>query len=163
MTVSPLNRSLWWNSEGRIAFLKENWATQSASAIAKHFGEGTTRSMVIGKAYRLHLPNKQSSARSDGPREYKPRERKVRPPKLPKPHMIPGMERERPYMPAIPAGPLPNVEPVGWEALGSQHCRYIVSADGAETLFCGAPKHPGYPYCAHHTRRCYNFAGTRRH
>ena len=56
------------------------------------------------------------------------------------------------------AAPLPpECEPVDFEALQTHHCRYIVSPDGEEVMYCGADReHTGLPYCAYHAKRCYN-------
>jgi hypothetical protein len=35
-------------------------------------------------------------------------------------------------------------------------CRYPVSGEGRQTLFCAEPRLEPYSYCAAHARRCFN-------
>ena len=39
--------------------------------------------------------------------------------------------------------------------LRPHHCRWIVSGDGAEALFCGQPQVGASPYCVEHTQRAW--------
>ena len=49
-----------WNDRN-TAFLRKHWSSESASWIAKRLG--CSRSAVIGKGYRLHLPHKRGETK----------------------------------------------------------------------------------------------------
>ena len=65
-----------WTDE-RIALVAKRWAEgASAGTIAKELGPGVSRSAVLGKIHRLHLPRpevKQRRAPEPGSRRRRPR------------------------------------------------------------------------------------------
>lgn len=50
--------------------------------------------------------------------------------------------------------PLDGVSPVKLYDLRDAHCRFPVSGEGADTLFCGSPHGGQRPYCATHRAIC---------
>ena len=118
---------------------------KSASQIARTLG-GVTRNAVIGKARRLNIGFVVPIGKpKSGP---KPRDRvNIRlntPPKF-KP------------VAAIDLPPEPVANPVTLMQLTEHTCRYPVSGEPRDMLFCGAVPAHGKPYCNFHCAQA--FAG----
>lgn len=144
-------------SERELSTLRTMWlGGYSAGLIAKELS-GRSRSAVIGKVHRLDLPKRAQPSRA--------RKRKV--PKTKRPRRVTAtMPRSRPrglYRGATrqawrdkarapePEGLARNLKLM---ELGSCQCRWPVSGEKAETLFCGAPTGDlTHSYCEHHEAR----------
>jgi GcrA cell cycle regulator len=159
-----------WTDE-RIAELTRLWADgNSASHIAKHFGD-CTRNAVIGKVHRLGLPGRLMTGGQTANLITRMRlahqERKAKAPKAPK---APPVKRERyggaravpkpprlviagnnavvvvpeapePWIVTSPSVPLPNTTPKPWMEREFGECTWPVGGEGADTLSCCAPIH----------------------
>lgn len=131
-------------TDARVEELKSSWAdglsaSQCADELYQKFGAMPTRNAIIGKVHRLGLEGRKKIAfiRYAKPKSSRPR----KPPTFQSPPM------------AI----IPTCEPVTFDQLNNNHCRYITSGEGRDALFCGADKEPGISYCSHHAQLC--FAG----
>jgi hypothetical protein len=114
-----------WTEEMVVALCRGYAAGHSCGQIAKDIG-GLTRNAVIGKARRLGLVSN------------------ARPPKVARrPPSKLRAERSE-------AQQETQIEPVSLFDLEPHHCRYSVSGEGADTLFCAATKHLNYSYCLKH-------------
>lgn len=59
-TTSNIARTVLDWTPARITLLRECWPDASATVIAKRIGDGCTRNAVLGKAFRLGLPCKDT-------------------------------------------------------------------------------------------------------
>jgi len=133
---------VWW-TEDRITELTHRWNKgETGSQIMRAMG-ATSRSAVVGKAYRLklkpHLPN------------YKPPKRKRRKPARimqGKIRLVVGEQTE------MLEDELPNFEHAKtFFELAADECRWPGNGSGVyELKFCAAPVERGYSYCAGHCR-----------
>lgn len=138
-----------WNQD-RINRLTELWNQGlSASQIGDELK--ISRNAVIGKAFRLKLPSRKPREWPEGEAR-KPRKVSIRMKRRP---LLGPLTDPEPLPAAAPLPPKAG-KPVDFEGLQNHHCRYIVSGDGEEVLYCGAKKQDGFPYCGYHARRCYN-------
>ena len=118
---------------------------------------GITKNAVVGKVNRLRA--KGVFMRMRQPPTPKP-ERAPRPPRPPKPKKPRPEKVVRLTPPALVCVPVPD--PVVDKTsrfvtlleLTQQSCRYIVSKDTEETLYCGAPR-TRKSYCTAHAALCY--------
>lgn len=138
----------------------------TAAQIAHEMGEGLTRNAILGKCFRIGLtlnggPEDGSSVRDHGVRA------RHRPRAAPK-RVISDATRQRhsdamrlrwaerkaeQEAQAARIMPVPpTCEPIGFDALDANLCRYPMN-DGAPWLFCGA--RPAAPYCPYHTAIAY--------
>lgn len=136
-----------WTPE-RTDKLKKLWEDGlSASEIAgAFFGDADrhepspTRNAIIGKAGRLNLPLRKTTdnglwkQRKPDTRAKKPRKATARPIRRPrpKPVRLPPPDPPKPY-----DGPSVSIMDVT-----EFQCRYVVSGEGVDTRFCGAPIDP---------------------
>ena len=152
----------------------------SASQVARQLGGGLTRSAVVGKMFRMRIYKGGYGGRP-GDEALRAR-RKVREPSLPKVSVVEipecGCATEAPSpalqveivansliapeaarsLPPATGGsvPLINLEP--------RHCRWVVGDPkprSAETLFCGADRVGGSPYCEQHRNQARREPDTR--
>lgn len=156
----PPTRNIYtfWNQE-RTEYLIQNWAGKSASQIANVLG--CSRSAVIGRAWRLRMPSKGPSERTEIYGPFLPRPRR----KSPRPRVRIMTEKYFVIKSQEVPATQPDNSPVGLLDLESHHCRYPVGHSDVDglALFCGAPKWDGLePYCAFHGRMCYNLEASRR-
>lgn len=138
----------WWNEE-RIEKLTRLWNENllSAGQIAQEMG-AKTRSVIIGKAFRLRLGSKRSFGEQLA-------EQRTGQPRAVKVARSTKMENRKPILPVAAKEP-PSNDPIGLMTLDNGHCRYIVgSSDNGLALYCGAEKVYG-SYCAYHADLCYN-------
>ncbi len=152
----PRLTQVW--DEDRNHRLAELWEEGlSAAEIGRELG--CTRNAILGKKFRLGLPDRPPSGPSG--------ERKVRPTqqKLPKP------PNSRPRFSIHHSEPVPEPPPlenaVSIIDLEEHHCRYPAGYGEDHLMrYCGAPKeamvsaqgtssHP-WPYCVYHNRLSYN-------
>lgn len=143
-------RTYPWTDE-QVATLKRLWLTDglSASQIAKAMGGGLTRSAVIGKVFRLQLPKRSKdnaalqgkvNGRRAATQRAKSFARRLAAPPPPRP-------------PAVAPTPVPLIpiqhDPVTILTMSRSHCRWPLSGQGADMLFCGAPR-AGEHWCSRH-------------
>jgi GcrA cell cycle regulator len=157
MTRIYTGDSFDWTDE-RVAELKRLWADGCSQAqISARFG--ISSSAVAGKIKRLHLvrgkivqlktterpalptAKPKSPNRNDG---IFPRSQQTAPQPAPPPERLPA---------SIP--PSPDREPITFDALSRDVCRWPLNDGGAEGwLFCGEPRDPhSHVYCRHHHAR----------
>jgi GcrA cell cycle regulator len=144
-----------WTDE-QIAELKEKWAEgKSATVIAAEFGDGVTRNAVLGKAHRLGLPTHHTVTTAHGPRAVK--EPSVRAPRVakskPDPKKIAELQEfmdRAPSFAEVIAAPVPlNMTLLD---LNHNNCRWPVSGEKADMLFCGRDADAASVYCTYHHR-----------
>lgn len=140
-----------WTPE-RIETLKTLWADgKSATEIAMMMG-GISRNAVMGKVHRLDI-HARLEREANAPR--KPLVRTPRQPRVAKPKTI------APKKPAVAPKPVdesimghmePGVTPLLLKLfeLDARDCRWPVSGEKADTLFCGHPMMEGSSYCCFH-------------
>lgn len=154
-------RLSFWTEE-RVARFKELHTTSGLSfgQIARELG--CSRNAVIGKARRMGLAAKP---RVHNPTSNKPGRRYTRAPWA-VPHLLANGKTRR-YLPAtegILSTDLPPekvANPVSMVDLERHHCRWPVSGEPRDMLFCGAEAFPKYPYCRHHCAIVYRTPGER--
>ena len=131
-----------WTEE-RVETLAKLWREgKSAAQIAKELGD-VSRNAVIGKVHRMglsgraapHLSGKNTAPRTRVVRV--PAARKVKP-KKPAP-----VEPVKPVV-FVPANPQTIIE------ISPGECRYPVSGQGADMLFCADKAEDGTSWCKHH-------------
>lgn len=152
-----------WNEE-RVEKLKALWKEGlSCSQIAAELGPWCSRNAVIGKIHRLGLAERAKTASAP------PRVRKAKPAPKPEPEKHPWRQYETaaPKLPATeeplkPDSLPPDAALVPLEKLRSSNCCFPVGDPRApDFAFCGAPatlRSQGSfltPYCAYHSRICY--------
>ena len=127
-----------WNEEN-VAKLKQFWDDgRPASYIAAQF-PGATRSGILGKIHRLGFKGPRSSDRRPVVKRILKTARKI----------TKSIKQPVEYDPFNM--PLELVEnPVIFHYLEPHHCRWPVSGDGINTVFCGADKIGRFSYCANH-------------
>jgi hypothetical protein len=131
-----------WTPE-RVEVLKVMQG-QGASGSTIASALGTTRNAVIGKSHRLGLYIVRAAndqRRSNGRVNIKRGKRKSGG-KTMKSGDVTDYETQ------------PNCDPVGIVALEPWHCRWPVEGEGAEMMYCGAPK-TVISYCAYHWRKAH--------
>ena len=142
-----------WTTE-RIQKLTEQWAAgRSCNQIAVDLG-GISRSAVMGKVHRLHLPGRVQQVRSGRV----PRKRELSWTGFPK-RRSPTRRRPTPVVTApIECVPL-NIKLAD---LHSHQCRYIPGdVKGSDTLYCGLQTLTGQPWCAFHYRATHDVVQVR--
>lgn len=138
-----------WTDE-RIATLQRLWADgRSATEISYALG-GVSRNAVLGKLHRLKLPARENVA----PRVAAP---KVKPlvgsSQFAKGKPDPAKMAEVKKIENRPApADMPKPLLVKLFDLESSDCRWPVSGEKADMLFCGHNVEPGCPYCPGHKR-----------
>ena len=138
---------VWW-TEDRITELTHRWNRgETGSQIMRAMG-ATSRSAVVGKAYRLKLPSHRAN--------YTPPKRKRirKPAKIIKPsngYLILGERTE------MVEDEKPNFEHAKtFFELAADDCRWPGNGSGVyELKFCAAPVKRGYSYCAGHCRMAF--------
>lgn len=154
------------------------WTTERVDALRQYFAAGlscgqiareigVTRNAVIGKMNRMGLtrprdllvrPMRERPARPKSPmREIWQRERRA------------GVsDQQRMLVAAYPEPPVPEEIPIrngrglSLLELGSDGCRWPISAPGAQDFcFCGSEPAKGLPYCVGHARLAYRPAAAR--
>lgn len=137
------------------------WADQSKSTemIAKEINEefpgyAFSKNAIVSRANRL-IRHGRTDIEARG--KAVPRRRLVlKKPRTPRKRTM--SARVRPPVPV--ANDRPEPLNIACADLMAHHCRYI---DGEPTDgFCGAPRWPGRPYCAYHSRIAYQPAHERR-
>lgn len=154
------NTPPFWTDE-RIGLLRTHWALGTrVRDIARLLG--STRSGVIGKAYRMELPMHAGSVfHPDAPRK---RAEKL---KAAKPQVVRARLRvRRVAAPSAPVSPPPHPLPppsspgapvplrLAFAALEARHCRYSVSQESPH-FFCGHERKGKSAFCAFHHGLCY--------
>ena len=158
-------------TEQKIQALKDMWGHgYSASEIAKHLG-GLTRNAVIGKAHRLKLSSRPSSA--TGKTDRLPVSSNT---------IIPVIKstQKRVMLRPLPVVPTPAItnkvpptkenfaafdnskrgEGIAVTKAGERHCRWPVGDPRSPDFrFCGCTAHDGMPYCLDHARVAYQSVG----
>jgi GcrA cell cycle regulator len=140
-----------------------------ASLISQRFhekyGEGPTRSAILGKVHRLgdlqprtrahgHVKSTNRKERSDKGTG------KPRGPNKPRSTYRFIFERPAPR-PVVDSPALPGSSPGLLMSLKPHHCRWPVDGCGATMLYCRDPAHEGFPYCLAHCRLAYRPAERR--
>lgn len=141
----PVLRNDFWTLE-RTDTLKTMHALGcSAREIATATG-AVSRLSVASKIHRLGLsdPTKARQTHSRLP----PRKGSVRVGKAPDTGPIPPT-------PPVLAPTLIGENAAGLLDLKPHHCKWPISGEGADTLFCGDKRIEGRPYCGDHCRRAY--------
>lgn len=143
--------SLWWESNGRIAALRQMWADGlTAAQIANELG-ATSRCAVLGKIHRLKIADTRPKQEAKPPKPKK---------KPPAPSIRFGnLKPRKPTPPVLPE----VVHPIGTgssllETIQSNGCRFAVTPHNTpEHLFCNAPRAGVAPYCGAHCRIAFNY------
>lgn len=147
----PLNP---WTDQA-IDALKRGWAdgmscAQISKLIQRETGLTFTRNAVIGKRFRLGLPERWSKASvtrdtllvTSG---LKPRRNpNGKPPRPLRPVRL--AQKAPPYL----AAREPQSDSVPWVDRPAGGCQWIFGEPSADALCCGRPALPGSPYCAEH-------------
>jgi hypothetical protein len=108
---------------------------------------GVSRNAAIGKAKRLGLAGRNSH-------QPRARESHVRRRSATRIAYIKA-QTGKPRLPFIVKPPEEvSKKPVKFSDLAPTHCRWVLSGDGINTLFCGDEIH-SRSYCIHHFVRCY--------
>jgi len=138
-----------WNTE-RTSALIDLWnAGRSATEIANTLGK-TTRNAVIGKVYRLKLPQRAPRALA----------RRRKSSAVPLPPRTSKTDRGPADIPEL--GPPPPFHPK-IHSLAPHHCRWPEGDPRTpEFHFCGRPAVPDKPYCPHHAAHTYERRRRRR-
>ena len=146
-----------WTDE-RIATLRRLWGDGlSASQIAGRFGD-VTRNSIIGKAHRLGLSGRATSAKPPKKfREASAYRKAAQPRPTPKVTVKSLIKqfREDPEVLAMLARPAVDDVPkiLSTADLETHHCRWIPGEPG--TGYCGEHKADGLPYCKRHAVLAY--------
>jgi len=153
-----------WTDE-RIALVAKRWAEgASAGTIAKELGPGVSRSAVLGKIHRLHLPRpevKQRRAPEPGSRRRRPRSADkvgqslgASTSELMRAFEALGLGRFRGQLDESTAHPDAGKAfgtPRTLLELSDETCRWPVGDPGSsEFMFCGAAPFKAQPYCLAH-------------
>ncbi len=144
-------------SEEQTALLRKLWAEGgSASQIARRMGCGLSRNAIIGRAFRIGCPHRNTTraANPNGVKGARIRRRAavvfvpnsvIRPTKK---------ECLRAELALIAA--LPPINPTATIAtIGADVCRYMNGDPQTDATLCGRPAIDGRSYCAHHHKLCY--------
>lgn len=146
-----------WSQERIDSMLKYVSEGFSATKIAALLGKGFTRGAIIGKLDRLRKANQttvQLGAR-------KPPEKKPKPEKPQRPFItIRSKPVEKKPLFIAPIELVEGFEPVSLMDLRHFHCRYPVSGEGVNMLYCGATTDIK-PYCEKHRKLCYRPVNTK--
>lgn len=145
-------------TDDRVANLKTLWADGlSCEQIARRLGGGLSRNAVIGKAGRLNLPPRSGLARKLA-QEIAGRAPARQTPSRRPPRTSPAVVVVARDGPA--AAPVVRISIAGAVSdslrltIGDpsfRACRWPIEGDGADTVFCCAPRREGRIYCdAHH-------------
>lgn len=155
---------LEWTDQ-QIETLKTLWREGlSAADIAMALGNGATRSAVIGKAHRLKLTgrtprvNPLAGKRKGTGNPGQPRTTGVRKRRAwGQSRAVAGLS---PVLPAPfegePDDGIDVTRLIGIESLNDHVCRWPVTGEGAQTLFCGACSPGASPYCSEHHARAHS-------
>ena len=138
---------IWWTEE-RLNELRLRWINgQTASEICRAM-HATSRSAVLGKAFRLKLPTRISKFSTAARQSNKARKRRIRHRKA--------VERRGEHIKMVEEKPLPGfVNPKSLIELKESDCRWPGPGPVEQRQFCAAPVLNGYPYCAGHCRLAY--------
>lgn len=138
-------------TEDRIELLKRLWSNgKSASEIANQMGF-VSRNAVIGKAHRLGLEGRlvgEKPGKSPLVRDARMPRKTVDPLKIAEIQKF--MDRAPP--PVIESIPAPVSLNMTLMDLTSKDCRWPVSGEKADTLFCGHDIADASVYCPYHYR-----------
>lgn len=154
-----------WTEE-RIALLTKLWSDGlTASQIASHLGDNTTRNAVIGKAHRLGLSGRPSPVRAPRDPGVKTPVRQARPkpvtghghPRLPlmaRPNPNPVRKAESAARPQpVEVVPGPGVTLL---KVTDKMCKWPIGHPGDDGFrFCGNQSRDGSPYCEGHAQLAY--------
>lgn len=116
-------------------------AGESSRKLSTEFGVAFTRNALISKAARLGLTFEGSPKNGHSTKPRPPR-----PKPAPRPPQDPGRNMRADVPDMAEPRPLGDV---------STGCRWLHSDDPRERNFCGADRHKGSSYCAHHFARCF--------
>lgn len=162
MKPTPIRiKPMPWTEE-RIDMLKGLWKDGlSCSQIAAQIG-GVTRCAVIGKVHRLGLSGRTVAKRDNGERQ-RPSGSRIRN-RVVSLHLSTGEQTD---IRSIANEPKPLTQAdgshIGVLEIGKGQCRWPHGDIRTGDLhFCGHPVHADSPYCAHHTSRAWDRAGTQR-
>ena len=136
---------IWWTDE-RLDELKIRWSKgQTASEICRAM-HATSRSAVLGKAFRLKLPTRISKFSTAARQSNKARKRRIRHRKA--------VERLGEHIKMVeekpPAPDFTNAKT--FAQLREGDCRWPGPGNVEQLQFCAAPVLNGYSYCAGHCR-----------
>jgi GcrA cell cycle regulator len=136
--ITRPDRYGFWTPE-RVEKLLALAKDHSAAEIAEEFGEGVTRSAVIGKLNRMGL-GARAGANKKAPRKPQKLTRLY----VPSVFLVPAQAPK-------PAPPVVSIEPRNITIMDLQRndCRYITTETGP-VLYCGLRKQKGSSYCSHH-------------
>ena len=148
-------------SEEQTALLRKLWAEGgSASQIARQIAGQTncrlSRNAVIGRAFRIGCPHRNTT-RPPNPNGVKGARIRRRAAVVFVPNSVikpTKKERLRAELALIAA--LPPVDPTATMAnIGPDVCRYMNGDPQTDATLCGRPAIDGRSYCAHHHKLCY--------
>jgi hypothetical protein len=125
-----------WTDEDKLRVVGLWREGLSAAQVAAEFnstGHDVTRNAVIGQLKRL--------GESELTRDKRARRGPAR-----------SMKSAGDYYSGVVLEPAAACDPVSFDALEQHHCRFPVSGDGAEMLYCGSPRQIG-SYCEPHYRK----------
>jgi GcrA cell cycle regulator len=136
---------IWWTDE-RLDELKVRWINgETASEICRAM-HATSRSAVLGKAFRLKLPTRISKFSQQARQSNKARKRRIRHRKA--------VERRGEHIKMVeekpPAPDFTNAKT--FAQLREGDCRWPGPGPVEQLQFCAAPVLNGYSYCAGHCR-----------
>jgi GcrA cell cycle regulator len=116
----------------------------SAGLIAREMH--TTRNAIIGKAYRMRLSPRGSTA-NVADKSIKPTRVPTKPRARPRPAAVTPIRVQSRQYP--PGAPIPLID------LQSHHCRWVLG-DPRDMLFCGQRKLEPHSYCELHVKQAYS-------
>ncbi len=145
------NRAARWPAD-RIAKLTELWPIMTASQIGRAMG--LSRMAVLGKVFRLKLPQKKSDRLLIPKRGGCP----------PKPKYMPAPRISAPLAPetVLPDMPAPEFLNRTLDDLGMAECHYP-HGDRAPYRFCAQPCDGSSSFCSYHRHLCFHQISPRRH
>lgn len=140
-----------WTDE-HVEQLRSMWEKNSASQLAKHFGDGCTKNAVIGKAHRLGLLRKKEQVQTKKAAEPKSKKTPVVKPK--KMGVVMNMKVDTCAIALAYKGPSRDGYPSGsLHEIREDGCRYIIDTPADDLAqYCGA-KQEQKSYCLTHYRR----------
>ena len=138
---------IWWTDE-RLNELKLRWINgETASEICRAM-HATSRSAVLGKAFRLKLPTRISKFSTAARQSNKARKRRIR-------KRVKILMGERIAMVEEPPQPPDFANTKSFAELREGDCRSPGSGPVEQLQFCAAPVLNGYSYCAGHCRMAF--------
>lgn len=145
-----------WTDE-QTALLRKLWAEGgSASQIAKKMGCGLSRNAIIGRAFRIGCPHRNTT-RPPNPNGVKGARIRRRAAVVFVPNsIIKPTKKERLRAELALIAMLPPIDPaLTISTIHDTQCHYMNGDPQTDATLCGRPAIDGRSYCAHHHKLCY--------